>query len=68
MLDGAGDGTCVESPLSNRIGGIFSEFFFKWSENFRSDSLGHLTPEYGYFFDLVDLKKKKLGRNFFFLN
>ena len=31
---------------------------------FRSDSLGHLTPEYIFFFDLVDFEKK-IEFNFF---
>ena len=45
------------TPIINPIS-FLCEFFFKWSEIFRSDFLGHWTPEYDFFFDLVDFQKK----------
>ena len=66
MHFGAFDGafllyTRIINPIS-----FWSNFFFKWSEIFSSDSLGYLTREYDFFFDLVNFEKKNSWLNFFF--
>ena len=45
------------TPIINPIS-FLCEFFFKWSEIFRSDFFGHLKPENDFFFDWTDFEKK----------
>ena len=45
------------TPIINPIS-FLCEFFFKWSKIFRSDFLGHWTPEYDIFLIWSIFKKK----------
>ena len=55
--------TRIINPIS-----FWGKFFFKWSEIFRSVSLGYVSQEYGFFFDSANFEKKKFvsKKNFFF--